>query len=57
MSIINSTMKKFTYILFVLVMTPFLFACDEDSDEEEDEVQRTSHTVTVATFSLMMEQI
>jgi len=40
-------MKKLIYILLVLVTTPFLFACDEDSDETEDEVQRTSHTVTL----------
>lgn len=40
-------MRTLKHILFVLIMTPFLFSCDEENENEEEDVQRTTHVVTL----------
>ena len=40
-------MKNFKYILLVFIISPFLFTCDEDDSKDEDEIERTTHTVTL----------
>lgn len=42
-------LKTLKPIFFFLLMTPFLlsFSCDEDDSDDEEEVQRTSHTVSL----------
>ncbi|MBV1922561.1 MAG: hypothetical protein KUG68_00880 [Flavobacteriaceae bacterium] len=39
-------MKPVKYIFFLLLLTPFLFSCDEEDEDEDEEPERTTHLVT-----------